>query len=248
MVESRNVVFIETPPNLLPAARRLSQQQNLESPLYDFNDDTLDDSYVSLDGMLWDVHNYTSARDLGVDTPAATVELLLSQEASPGLTLHEGASPAGIMPRGVTPEGSSPPPAPAPAPRSAPTPASAAPRETNGHANHGTVGVSRPPLCAAEPQTFRLCLKAARHTKMSKIVVPRSMTDKALSWRSRRARKIPSSKVLCIPEKRPRNLAQLSFLVGPRRKETDRGQRSAFPSETSQFAPLILVHKGPELP
>ena len=75
--ESRNVVFIETPPDLLPAARRLSPQQDLESPSYDFNDDTLDDNYVSHDDMLRDVQNYTSALDFVVDTPAGTVELLL---------------------------------------------------------------------------------------------------------------------------------------------------------------------------
>ena len=40
VVESRNVVFIETPPNLLPATRRLSPQQDLESLPYDFSDDT----------------------------------------------------------------------------------------------------------------------------------------------------------------------------------------------------------------
>ena len=50
------------------------------------------------------------------------------------LALPEGASPGGISPGGVTPEGSS--------PSSAPTPTSAAPRATNGHANHGTVGVT----------------------------------------------------------------------------------------------------------
>ena len=59
MVENRNVVFIETPPNLLPAARRLSPQQDRESPSYDFSDD-----------MLRDVRNYTSALGFGVDTPA----------------------------------------------------------------------------------------------------------------------------------------------------------------------------------
>ena len=41
--------------------------------------------------------------------------------------------------------------------------------------------------------------------------------------------------------KRPTNLARSSLLVGPRRKKTDHGQRSAFPSETSRFAPRILV-------
>ena len=134
VMESRIVVFIETPRNLLPAARRLSSQHDLESPSCDFSHDTLDDNYVSHDDMLRDVQNYTSALDFGVDTPARTVELLLPQQASPGATLPGGASPAGISPGGVTPEGSSPPPA--------PTPASAAPRATNGHANRDAVGVT----------------------------------------------------------------------------------------------------------
>ena len=54
-------------------ARRLSPQQDLESPSCDFSDDTLDDNYVSHDDMLRDVQNYTSALDFGVDTPAGTV-------------------------------------------------------------------------------------------------------------------------------------------------------------------------------
>ena len=55
VVESRNVVFIETPSIILLAVRRLSPQQNLESPSYDFSDDMLDDNYVSHDDMLRDV-------------------------------------------------------------------------------------------------------------------------------------------------------------------------------------------------
>ena len=35
---------------------------------------------------------------------------------------------------------------------------------------------------------------------------------------------------------------------GPRRKKNDRGQTSAFPSETSRFAALILAHRGSALP
>ena len=125
VVESRNVVFIETPPNLLSTARQLSPQQDLESPSYDFSDD----NYVSHGDMLWDVQNYTSALDFGVDTPAGTVEFIMPQQASPGENLPGGASSAGILPGRVTPEGSSPP--------STPTPACVAPRATNGHANRG---------------------------------------------------------------------------------------------------------------
>ena len=111
VVESRDIVSIETPPNLLPTARRLSPQQDLESPSYEFNDDThefsddtLDNNYVSHDDMLRDVQNYSSALEFGVDIPAGTVELLLPQQASPGVTSPGGTSTAGISPEGVTPE------------------------------------------------------------------------------------------------------------------------------------------------
>ena len=58
-MESRNVVFIETPSNMFPAARRLSPQQDLESPSFGSSNDTCD-NYVSHDDMLWDVQNYTT--------------------------------------------------------------------------------------------------------------------------------------------------------------------------------------------
>ena len=41
--------------------------------------------------------------------------------------------------------------------------------------------------------------------------------------------------------KSPTNLSCSLLLVGPRRKQTDRGQRSIFPSETTQFVPCILA-------
>ena len=156
VVESKKAIFIETPPNLLSAARRLSPKQNVESLSPDFSDDMLDDSYVSHDDMLRDVQNYTSALDFGVDLPAGTVELLLPQHASHDVTSPGGASPVGISPGGVTPQGSSPPaaPAPAPAPGPAPTPASAAPRATNGHVNRGTVGVTPAVACSRAASLF----------------------------------------------------------------------------------------------
>ena len=44
----------------------------------------------------------------------------------------------------------------------------------------------------------------------------------------------------CVyPWKSPTNLARSPLLVSFRRKKTNRGQRSAFPSETSRFAPLF---------
>ena len=39
------------------------------------------------------------------------------------------------------------------------------------------------------------------------------------------------------------NIARSPLLVGPREKKTDRDQRSAFPSETSRFAPCTLVSR-----
>ena len=163
VVESRIVVFIKTPPNLLPATRQLSQQQDLELPSYDFSDDTLDDNYVSHDDMLRNVQNYTSSLNFGVDTPTGTVEFLLPQQASPDVTSSGGASPAGILPGGVTPEGSSPLPTPAPAP--APAPAHApgpAPTPSSAAQLTDTPIVvpwkSRLALRVTEPQAFFLCL------------------------------------------------------------------------------------------
>ena len=48
-----------------------------------------------------------------------------------------------------------------------------------------------------------------------------------------------------IPGKRPTNLARPTLLlVDSRRKKTDGGQRTAFPTETSRFVPLIIAHKS----
>ena len=44
------------------------------------------------------------------------------------------------------------------------------------------------------------------------------------------------------------NISRSPLFAGLRRKKTDRGQRSAFPSETSRFAPLILAHRSSALP
>ena len=44
------------------------------------------------------------------------------------------------------------------------------------------------------------------------------------------------------------NLARSPLLIVPRRKKTDRSQRSAFPPETSRFAPLIIAYRGSALP
>ena len=49
----------------------------------------------------------------------------------------------------------------------------------------------------------------------------------------------------CAFLKKPHESCPFAAPCGPRRKKNDRGQRSAFPSETSRFKPVILVHRGP---
>ena len=48
--------------------------------------------------------------------------------------------------------------------------------------------------------------------------------------------------------KKPHESCPFAAPCGPRRKKNDRGQRSAFPSETSRFALSILAHRGSALP
>ena len=45
----------------------------------------------------------------------------------------------------------------------------------------------------------------------------------------------------CAFLKKPHESCPFAAPCGPRRKKNDRGQRSAFPSETSRFKPVILV-------
>ena len=53
---------------------------------------------------------------------------------------------------------------------------------------------------------------------------------------------------LCAFLKNPHESCPLAAPCGPRRKKNDRGQTSAFPSETSRFALLILAYRGLALP
>ena len=52
----------------------------------------------------------------------------------------------------------------------------------------------------------------------------------------------------CASLKKPHESCPFAAPCGPRRKKNDRGQRSAFPSETSRSALLILAHRGSALP
>ena len=93
-------------------------------------------------------------------------------------------------------------------------------------------------------------LKATHCTEIRKNEIPRSMlVVEALSWRSRRASQHPAVQSPVHPWKRPTNLARSPLLVAlVGRKNDDRGQTSAFPSETSRFKPVILAHRGSALP
>ena len=52
----------------------------------------------------------------------------------------------------------------------------------------------------------------------------------------------------CASLKKPHESCPFAAPCGPRRKKNDRGQTSAFPSETSRFKPVILAHRGSALP
>ena len=52
----------------------------------------------------------------------------------------------------------------------------------------------------------------------------------------------------CTSLKKPHESCPFAAPCGPPRKKNDRGQTSAFPSETSRLTPLILAHRGSALP
>ena len=52
----------------------------------------------------------------------------------------------------------------------------------------------------------------------------------------------------CASLKKPHESCPFAASCGPRRKTKDRGQTSAFPSETSRFKAMILAHRGSALP
>ena len=90
-------------------------------------------------------------------------------------------------------------------------------------------------------------LKAARYVESRKIEMPRSMMLEALSCEAGARVSILPSKPCASLKNAPRILPVRRALLACRKK-TNRGQRSAFPSETSRFTPLILAHKCSVLP
>ena len=81
--------------------------------------------------------------------------------------------------------------------------------------------------------------------KNKEIEIPRSMVVEAVKPACEPASSRPKP---CGPLKKPHECCSSAAPCGPRRKKNDRGQRSAFPSETSRFAPSILAHRGSALP
>ena len=70
-MESRNVAFIETPPQLLHPPSKLSPLQDLVPPLWDLDDDSLDNDYTSYDDLLWDVRDCTGVLNFTANIPVS---------------------------------------------------------------------------------------------------------------------------------------------------------------------------------
>ena len=59
---------------------------------------------------------------------------------------------------------------------------------------------------------------------------------------------VSSRRKPCASLKKPHESCPFAAPCGPRRKKNDRGQRSAFPSETPRFVLSILAHRASALP
>ena len=91
-------------------------------------------------------------------------------------------------------------------------------------------------------------LKITHGTKIRKIEIPEVHGGGSLEL-VKPAREPASSRPRpCASLKKPHESCPFATPCRPRRKKKDRGQTSSFPSETSRFAPLILVHRGSALP
>ena len=138
VVEARNVVFIETPPHLIPQPSQPSPLHRLQSSSLKFTEDTLDDNYVSNEEMLQDVRDYTAALDFNID-------ILADRDDLHGESSRGGVSPGNGLSGGDTPEAiipsSSPAPSLAPVPTSAPATAASkvTTRPTSRYVQHSGV-------------------------------------------------------------------------------------------------------------
>ena len=91
-------------------------------------------------------------------------------------------------------------------------------------------------------------LKATHRTKIRKNGIPRSIGGGGLELVKPPREPASSRPKPCASLKKPHKSCPFAAPCGPRRKKNDRGQTSAFPSETSRFATLILTHRGSALP
>ena len=138
VVEARNVVFIETPPHLIPQPSQPSPLHRLQSSSLKFTEDTLDDNYVSSEEMLQDVRDYTAALDFNIDILADRDDLH-GESSRGGVSTWNGLS-GGDTPEAIIPS-SSPAPSLAPAPTSAPATAASkvTTRRTSRYVQHSGV-------------------------------------------------------------------------------------------------------------
>ena len=138
VVEARNVVFIETPPHLIPQPSQPSPLHRLQSSSLKFTEDTLDDNYVSNEEMLQDVRDYTAALDFNIDILADRDDLH-GESSRGGVSTGNGLS-GGDTPEAIVPS-SSPAPSLAPAPTSAPATAASkvTTRRTSRYVQHSGV-------------------------------------------------------------------------------------------------------------
>ena len=88
-------------------------------------------------------------------------------------------------------------------------------------------------------------LKATHRTKIRKIEIPWSMVLELVKLAREPASSRPKP---CACLKKSHESCPFAAPCGPCRKKNGRDQTSAFPSETSRFAPLILAHRGSALP
>ena len=92
-------------------------------------------------------------------------------------------------------------------------------------------------------------LKATHCTEIRKIEIPRSMVVEALTELVKPTREPASSRPKpCAFLKKPHESCPFGAPYGLRRKQNDLAQTLVFPSETSQFEPVILAYRSSALP
>ena len=91
-------------------------------------------------------------------------------------------------------------------------------------------------------------LKATHCTEMRKIEISGVYGGGVLELMKPAREPASSRPKPCASLKTPHESCPFAAPCGPPKKKKDRGQTSAFPSETSRFAPLTFAHRGSALP